>query len=447
MALETNKESSASEPKYLLTKKDITEEQLQIGNNDRRSQSLYSDQGFSFVGEFDHKRNNTNTNKTKDSKLKNNTNSNDIKKENDNKAALNVIDSQSKDNYLPTEQIIRKKTKDEYSNAIVDYITQVESTTNNERQIIDLELHKKWQDNYDELFYECKANERNPKEKLLEEKMKEKLVAQIKKELYKSEYAKVGDTIRKEVQQEIAKDFIQKKQKEIDHIKKKIEYSTQIKLLEYEKQLMQQYKETYEKEKKEMIAEKEKEIKTAYKDRLIQMKEKAKRDLTEKYRVMNSELIKEVDDMKNQYVIQSEKEKKRLGKLNEMQFNCLQEEMKHKEKHKEINELLTACKRSDCNNSLIKQTECSRERDVPKALMRKCNSKSNIATRNTVMNITNADMSSYNNDKSVNLFEVNKRLRYSSPRSEMQITNTNGNTNMNNNMNNGKEYNHFLLKK
>lgn len=448
MALEITKENSVSPPKYLLSKKEISEQEFNtmLNNNDEQiTQSSHQDKSLSFSSK--HNINNANDN-VKHIKYNSDTN-----RPNDNKASSKRIDNEEnhsnemKPNYLPKKEMFQRKTKDNYSKAISEYKTQVESATKQESQMMDLEFNKKKHENYDELYYECKANEKNQKEKILEEKMKERLEIQIKKDLNKSEYDKVVDKIRREVQQEIAKDFIQKKQKEIEHIKKKIEYSTQVKLLEYEKQLMQQYKDSFEKEKKKIIEEKEKKLKAVYKNKLVQMKERSKRDLNEKYTVMNNDLIREVDNMKNQYTIQSEKERKRLAKLNEMQFSCLQDEIKHKEKNKEINDLLTACKRTDCNNSLMKQTECDR----PQTIMRKCNSRSNIPTRNMIMNINNSDMTHINqckNDKSVNLFEVNKRIRYNSPKDELQMMNTNSNTNINKddiNKNKRDEYNHFLF--
>lgn len=278
-----------------------------------------------------------------------------------------------------------------------------------------------------EILEQCIANQNEQKEKFIEEKLKQKISQKMKKTLYQDEYKVVYERIKREVQQKITNDFIAKKKKEVDIQKKKIEYNTQSKLIDFKNKLYMEYKQQSDEQKLNIVKEKEKEIEEKCKADLAMMKEKIKRDLIAQYQNKENELIKELEEAKENLVIQKEKEKKRLEQLNKIKSGYLIEEEFQKEKNKQIESMIDNYKNYELNNSknnisansgLKRKTSYQNFNKTPKVTtglkkmksVQKLNNNSN-KTKSNPFNMIGQERTS------VNLKEVNNRIKYSTPRS------------------------------
>lgn len=370
---------SVSSPKFLLTKKEITEDEylsMQNENNKNGNDHIMLKQSqsehlFSFL-------NNNHTH----------SNHNNL-----------IIIS-------PTSRSIIKQN--------VTY-SERQSKENKSQSIIHNQHYL--QSHYD-IYNDLNSNDtQEEKERILETKMKDKIEQQVRRELYKSQYPKVFQQIKNEIYNNIVNEIMVKQEREIRQIKNKLEYSNKQKLIDAEKQLTVKYKEECDKEKRKIVKEKEKEFKTFYDDKFIAMKSKAKNSLIEKYNIMQNILLKELDDMKEVY-------KRCIGKTAtkniQKGFDITKERAdKDKLKDQETDDLISICKQIEIKtHKLINSNINNNLRPKQEYQLHQSNSKSNLSTRNLkIISNSNITQLQTNNSRSINLFELNNKIKLITPRS------------------------------
>ena len=276
-----------------------------------------------------------------------------------------------------------------------------------------------------EIFERCKANQNDQKEKFIEEKLKQKISQKVKKNLYQEEYKVVYDKIKREVQQKIANDFLTKKKRELDIQKKKIEYNTQSKLIDFKNKLYIEYKEQSNVQKLSIIKEKEKEIEEKCKNDLMALKDKIKRELINQYQNKENELRMQLNEAKENLIVQKEKEKKRIEQLNKIKNGYVLEEEFQKEKNKEIENLIDNYKNYEMNmskNNLSSSSGFGRKTSYQNFKQKKSPKiATNLKKMKSVQKFNNNnkgnpfDMISEERS-SINLREVNNRIKFNSPR-------------------------------
>jgi hypothetical protein len=216
------------------------------------------------------------------------------------------------------EKEIETKAKNEFEEAMSILKSELERNLDNEKQRMEDELNKRWQDKYEDLLVDCKAKLREDKEKKLANKIYNKLKPEVEKEIYKNEYKNVEDKIRKELENKLNQDIQAKKMEELERVKRKLEYFTKVKMDEMQGNLKSKCKEEIQEELKKDLKVREKELKISYLKRFETFKNNLEKQLKDEYESKKKELSKEIGELKSKVYRQKCAEKLKLNKINNM---------------------------------------------------------------------------------------------------------------------------------
>jgi hypothetical protein len=238
------------------------------------------------------------------------------------------------------EKEIESKAKTEFEEAMLNYKSQLEHNMENDKEKMENDIRKKWEDKYDELITDCKSKLREEKEQKLAQRMYQKLRPGVEKEIYLNEYPNIVEKIKREIEEKITQEIYVKKVEEIEKAKRKLEYFAKVKLEEVEKNIKNKCKEELEMEVKKEVERKEKEFKTTYLRKFENFKNNLEKQLKEEYEAKKLELTKEVSEMKSRVYRQKCAEKLKMNKLNTIKHNLAVKEKAQFENAEKLEKIL-----------------------------------------------------------------------------------------------------------
>ncbi len=199
-----------------------------------------------------------------------------------------------------------------------------------EKKQMENDVINKWNEKYEMLESDCKANLRDDKEKRLMNNMYNKLKSKVEEKIYQSEYPNIEKKIRMDVEEKLVNEIRQKKMLEIDVEKRKLESFTKKKLEEIETSLKAKCKESYEDDLRREIESKEKELKQEYNSvfkrfrymkKFNNYKNNLETKLKNDYDLKKDELDHELKELKNNAYRQKCSEKLKMTNINKMKQN------------------------------------------------------------------------------------------------------------------------------
>ena len=224
------------------------------------------------------------------------------------------------------EEEIKDNAKKEFEEAIVNLKAEMNKTIENERKKMEEEVSRKWSEQYDNLVMEIKTKLREEKEKKLHQNMYNKLKPSIEQQIYKNEYTRIEEKIRSEISDRINAEMKEKKQLEIEKIRKKYENDSKNKVEEIEANIRKKHEEELNELVKKEVMKRDKEIHANYLKKFNTFKTKFEAQLKLEYDTKREELLTEVKEMKSNVYRAKCAEKLKINQLNKMKKTLLSRE-------------------------------------------------------------------------------------------------------------------------
>ena len=287
------------------------------------------------------------------------------------------IRSEYEDKIKYREKEIEFQAKKEFESAMDVLKLELEKNLEEEKKKMEEELQTKWMEKYEDLLVECKSKLRDDREQKLAMNMYNKIKPVVEKQIYKNEYSKVEEKIRKDLEGKLNQDIQTKKNEEVEKVKKRLEHFTKVKLEEIESTVKSKCKEEVENEMKTDLERKEKEMKINYLRKFENFKNCLEKQLKDEYEVKKKELSKEVSEIKSKVYRQKCAEKLKLNKINKIKKTLEAKEKVQLENAEILEKVITV-------NSLMKKTQSSKSNLDMKAKIHsispdeRCNKKSHL---------------------------------------------------------------------
>ena len=310
----------------------------------------------------------------------------------------------------------------------------------NHENIVDKNLNI----NYGDIISEFQQKLREERTHELKEKAKNKLRPKIYEEIYKKEYNNIVSQIYKELENQLKEELDKKMTDEFNYIKKKENFNQKIKMEQIDNDLKEKVKNEFEEELNKELIIKEKEIKIKYNQKLENFKKKFRNELEEEYEKKKKEMKNQLNDIKSKIYRSRCSEKIKITKINKMKKNIGNYNEKNNVGIKKIDKILGNDSDEEINNinegndnlipfSLKNQYKNKDEEEEENEFINKehnfFNNKDNFNFSNEEQKVYNNNFDyNYNNfkninkknsikgktgDNSVNLAELNKRIKES----------------------------------
>ena len=173
----------------------------------------------------------------------------------------------------------------------------------------------------DSFITECKQKIRNEKEQKLRQKVIEGLRPKIQNEIYKKEYNNIVAEIKQQIEYELNEEITKKNNEEISTLKKKQSYVQKMREEEIEKEIRLRCQEELEDELNRELLLKQKEMTLKYMQKYEAYKKKLDKELSEDFETKRKEMVKEIDDIKSKIYRSKCSENLKINKINTMKKN------------------------------------------------------------------------------------------------------------------------------
>ena len=195
------------------------------------------------------------------------------------------------------------------------------NNNNTEEENNEYNLDNKLIINYNALDSEAQQKMRNDKANELRIKTINKLRPKIYEEIYKNEYDNIVMKIHREYENQLREELVQKMTEELNYIKKKENFNQKIKMQQIDNAIKEKVKNEFEEQLNKEIILKEKEIKIRYNQKYENFKKKFEKELSEEYEKKKKEMRNQLNDIKSKIYRSRCSEKIKINKINKMKKN------------------------------------------------------------------------------------------------------------------------------
>ena len=162
---------------------------------------------------------------------------------------------------------------------------------------------------------------RNNKELEIKEKIKNEMRPKIFKEIYSKEYDNILENVKIEIEKELSDELNKKLNEEINYIKKRQNYFQKTKENEIKQIIINKVKYEFNEELNKELLLKDKELKLRYTQRYENYKKKLDKDLNTEFEKNKKQKQKEIDNIKSLIYRSKYNEKMKINKINNLKKN------------------------------------------------------------------------------------------------------------------------------
>ena len=257
---------------------------------------------------------NNNNNNNNDANLQNSKNSNNKLNKKRNEHLQKKLTHKKEEEHIINN--ISNNKEEEGNNDKNNNEINIDINDNNEN-IIDKNLNI----NYGDLISDYQKKLREERANELKQKAKNKLRPKIYDEIYKKEYNNIINKIYQELENQLKDELDKKMADELNYIKKKENFNQKIKMEQIDNEVKEKVKNEFEEELNKELIIKEKEIKIKYNQKLENFKKKFRNELNEEYEKKKKEMKNQLNDIKSKIYRSRCSEKIKINKINKMKKN------------------------------------------------------------------------------------------------------------------------------
>ena len=260
-----------------------------------------------------------------------NTNNLTTNNNNNNISLKNSKNSYNKSNEMRNEHLQKKPKQKTEEEDIINNINNIKEEGNNNQKIneINIDINDNKENiidtnlniNYGDLISEYQQKLREERANELKQKAKNKLRPKLYNEIFKKEYNNIVNKIYQELENQLKDELDKKMTDELNYIKKKENFNQKIKMEQIDNEVKEKVKNEFEEELNKELSLKEKEIKIKYNQKLENFKKKFRNELNEEYEKKKREMKNQLNDIKSKIYRSRCSEKVKINKINKMKKN------------------------------------------------------------------------------------------------------------------------------